>query len=144
MQVSDTKMLTCLELNVKMTCQGNKDRRSYLIISNHILSWICGALSTHPRDSTYPKLRKNAQTISTKLNFGSRKRFSENVRNLLRRMDVRGLDALVINSITKPVKAKVQVFHTSMMFRILGDTNGRLVVNVQSGRLFDCVPKFSK
>jgi hypothetical protein len=38
------------------------------------------------------------------------------------------MDDLVINSISKPVEAQIEVLHASMVLRILGDTDSGLVI----------------
>src|SRR5258707_3801523 len=44
--------------------------------------------------------------------------------------------------VSEPVKSKIQVFHATMMFRILGHSDSRLVVHFESGRFLNTIPKF--
>jgi hypothetical protein len=78
------------------------------------------------------------------LNFRRGKRFGKNICNLLCSRNIRGCNALCVDCISKPIIAKIQVFYATMMLWVLGNTDGRLVVNVEGRRLSHRIAKFTK
>src|SRR6266542_1814161 len=43
--------------------------------------------------------------------------------------------------VPEPVEAKIEVFHATMMFRILGHSDCTLVVHLEGGRFLNTIPK---
>src|ERR1700674_1247857 len=46
--------------------------------------------------------------------------------------------------VSEPVESKIQMFHATMVFRILGNSNCTLVVHLESGGLLNAISKFSE
>jgi len=49
-------------------------------------------------------------------------------------------NVIVLHFISEPVVAQIQMFHASMVIRILGNRNGGLIVNQKSGWTSDRTP----
>jgi len=52
------------------------------------------------------------------------------------------IDHTMFHFIPEPVEAKIQVFHVTMMFRILGHSDCTLIVHFEGGGFLNTIPKF--
>ena len=79
----------------------------------------------------YSYLLMHVQRESTSINMNllTFKRFGENISSLSGGWNMNGRNTSCLNSIMQPVESQVQVLHMTMMFRILCNSDCRVVVN---------------
>ena len=54
------------------------------------------------------------------------------------------MDHTVFYLVPEPIEMKIEMFHVTVMFRIFGDSDGTLVVHLESGRKVTTIPKLKE
>ena len=88
------------------------------------------------------KERNQAKTPPAKVNLGCWYTLGEAVCNHVSSRNEVRIEHSMFYFVSKPVKSKIQVFHVTMMFRVLGHSDCTLVVHFEGGRLFNTISKF--
>jgi len=84
---------------------------------------------------------QDTHLLSAKPNLGCRYTLGETVCNHVSSGNEVCVKHTMFHLVPEPVETKIQVLHTTMMFRILGDSDCTLVVHLESGSLINTIPK---
>src|SRR5258705_8251823 len=75
------------------------------------------------------ELRQDTHLLSAEANLGCRHTFDEAICNHVPSGNEVRIKHTMFHFIPEPVETEIQVFHATMMFRILGDSDSTLVVH---------------